>query len=156
MDHHPEVKSICAKAYLDYVRSLTSRIDTLQESIEQQRSVLLPQGINYREAVSQTSDIDALEKGIVQLQEMISDYCTELQEFVEQQRVAKCVLDRLSRHEYAIALTKYFLQGKTWEQVCVDMDYSYRGMMKLKRAALPEVYDLMPEQWRREPIPNAR
>lgn len=45
--------------------------------------------------------------------------------------------------------------GKTWEMVCVEMGYSYSGMMKLRRRAVDEVYDLMPEEWRRNPIPNA-
>lgn len=155
MGHHPEVKAICAKAYLDYVRSLSARISTLHESIENQRSLLLPKGINYKELVSQSSSVDALETGIIKLQELIKDLCTEMREYVEQQEIARDVLGLLSRSEYTIALTKYYLQGKSWEQVCVDTSYSYRGMMKLKRAALAEVYDLMPEQWRRDPIPNA-
>ena len=34
MKHDPEVRRICATAYLDHVRSLRMRIDALQEEIE--------------------------------------------------------------------------------------------------------------------------
>lgn len=155
MNHHPEVQKICARQYLRYVRSLNLRIKTLQDNIEQQRSNLLPSGVNYSDAPAANVVGDVLENGVIKLQEMIAAYCTELSEQIEQQQIAHQVFSNLSKYEYTIALEKYYLQGKSWEQVCVDMSYSYRGMMHLKKTAELEVYSLMPEQWRRYPIPNA-
>lgn len=155
MSHHPEVIKHCSKAYLDYIRSLNLRIQTLQESIERQRSLMLPSGIAYTESVSQSLSGDDLEQGIIKLTDLITQYCTELAEYVEQEMIAHKLFESLSKPEYTVALTKYYLQGKSWEQVCVDMGYSWQGMMSLRKKALVEVYYSMPEEWRRYTIPKA-
>lgn len=155
MQHHLEVKLICVNDYLCYIKKLNKRIETLKESIDRQKSLMLPAGIDYSELVAASSSGDALENGVIKLQELIKEYCTELAEYVEQQQIAYNVFKKLSNPKGTEALTKYYLQGKTWEKVCVEMAYSYRGMMKLKKAAELEVYDYMPEQWRRYSIPNS-
>lgn len=155
MDHHPEVIKHCSKAYLDYIRSLNLRIQTLQESIERQRALMLPSGIAYSESVSQSTQGDTIEQGIIKLADLITTYCTELAEYVEQEMIAHRVFESLSKPEYTAAMTKYYLQGKSWEQVCVEMGYSWQGMMTLRKKAIQEVYGLMPEEWRRYTIPKA-
>lgn len=155
MEHHPDVKKHCAKAYLDYVRSLSQRIQSLQENIERQKTLMLPSGINYTESVSQSTSGDNLENGVIKLHELIAEYCTELSEYVEQQHIAHDVFNALSKPEYNSALTHYYLLGKSWEQVCVEMGYTWQGMMSLRKKAIQEVYDYMPEEWRRYSIPKA-
>lgn len=155
MGHNEEVKRICAEEYLNYIRSLVIRIKTTQEEIEHQKALLGPSGIQYRESVTQSVTGDALENGVIGLQQLIAEFCGDLAEYVEQQRIAHQVLSNLSRAEYGAALIGYYVHGKSWEQVCVDMSYSWQGMMKLRRKAIAEVYDQMPEEWRRYTIPNA-
>ena len=62
--HHPEVKKICAKAYLEYIRELNTRIETLREGIERKRSLMLPSGIDYSGVPSSGSAADALGNGV--------------------------------------------------------------------------------------------
>lgn len=154
MHHDPEVRRICATAYLDHVRSLRMRIDSLQEEIEPLRE-MVGTTMDYRERVASSPNPKAFEDAVIRLQGLIADYCTEMAEYVEEQRVAHDVMRGLSKPEYRRALTSHYLGGRTWERCCVDMDYSWQGMMKLRRNAIDEVYDLMPEQWRRNAIPNA-
>lgn len=154
-EHCEEVRELCAREYLEYVRSLGIRIHTLREKIEHQRSVIMPNGIAYQEKVARSRDIDGFESAVIGLQELIADYCTELAEYVEQQEIASGVLRCLSKYEYGVALTKHYLLGQTWEKVRLDMGYSWQGIMKIRKKGIDEVYDLMPESWRRDPIPNA-
>ena len=155
MRHHPEVKKHCARAYLEHVRGLALRVQTLQEQIERQRSVMELSAAQYREASSPNAVGDALENGVIELQALIREFCAELSEYVAEQRAAHAALSHLPRPEYAAALTGYYLHGKSWEQVCVDTGYSWDGMMSLRRRAVPMVYELMPEEWRRDAIPNS-
>ncbi len=76
--HHPEVKKICAKAYLEYIRELNKRIETLREGIERKRSLMLPSGIDYSGVPSSGGAADALGNGVAKLQDMIAEYATEL------------------------------------------------------------------------------
>ena len=155
MEHDEEVKRHCATAYLEYIRALVVRIRSLQDEIEEKRALLEPSRSLYREAVSRSLATDAFENGIIGLQELIARFCVELAEYVEQQALAHEVLHSLSRAEYTAALTGYYVQGKSWDRVCADMDYTRDGMMKLRRRAILEVYDFMPESWRRDSIPNS-
>ena len=69
-------------------------------------------------------------------------------------RLAKAqeALDAMENQGGARALNLYYLafdaNGKrkydTWEKVCVEMSYTYDGMMKLVRRAKLELYDHMP------------
>lgn len=154
MQHDQEVRRICATAYLEHVRSLKTRIDALQEEIDL-NSDMLGTTTRYREKVSKSGDPKSFENSVIRLHDLIEDYCTELAEYVDEQHVAHDVMRRLSRPEYARALTAYYVRGKSWELCCVDMGYTWQGMMSLRKKAVQEVYDFMPEAWRRDPIPNA-
>lgn len=154
MHHDHEVRRICATAYLEHVRSLKTRIDALQEEIELNRD-MLGTTTRYREKVSKSGNPKSFEDAVIRLQELIADYCTEMAGYVEEQRIAHDVMRHLSRPEYSRALTTYYVRGKSWELCCVDMGYTWQGMMSLRKRAVQEVYEFMPETWRREAIPNA-
>lgn len=154
MEHDQEVRRICATAYLEHVRSLKLRIDAIAEQIEPLRE-MVGTTMDCRERVSKTPNHKSLEESVIRLQELIADYCTEMAEFVDEQRSAHDVICRLSKPERARALAGYYVNGKSWEMLCVEMGYSWQGMMSLRKRAVDEVYDLMPEQWRRDAIPNA-
>lgn len=154
MQHDQEVRRICATAYLEHVRSLKTRIDSLQEEIELNRD-MLGTTTRYREKVSKSGNPKSFEDAVIRLQELIADYCTEMAGYVEEQRIAHGVMRNMSRPEYSRALTAYYVRGKSWELCCVDMGYTWQGMMSLRKKAVQEVYDFMPEAWRRDPIPNA-
>lgn len=154
LQHDHEVRRICATDYLEHVRSLKTRIDALREEIDL-NSDMLGTTTRYREKVSKSGNPKSFEDAVIHLQELIADFLTEMAGYVEEQRIAHDVMRRLSRPEYARALTAYYLSGKTWEMCCVDMGYTWQGMMSLRKKAVQEVYDFMPETWRREPIPNA-
>ena len=72
----------------------------------------------------------------------------ELQGYVEEQHDAHVRLREIEAPELVQALTGYYLLGKSWELCCVEMGYSWNGMMALRRRALLRAYDHMPHWWR--------
>lgn len=150
-----EVRIICATAYLEYLRGLNQRITTLKESIERQRSMLEPRSLALTERVAKSSEHDSMEEGVIRLHELIEAYCIELAEYVEQQRIAHKALNSLSKAEYGISLTRHYLFGQTWQETADAIGYSFRGLMTMRKKAIAELYDHMPEEWRRYAIPNA-
>ncbi len=139
-----------------YVRSLTVRMDIMRDEIERQRALLEPTTVMYREGAAASAKGDALENGVIRLRESIAEYCTELVEYIEQRKVANDAIMRLDRREHIEALSGHYLRARKWEELCVEMGYSWRGMMNIRKAALCALYDFMPEQWRRDAIPNAQ
>ena len=49
------------------------------------------------------------------------------------------LLSRLPNRNQRLALIAYYLDMKTWEQVAVDMYYSYDNVMRLRKLGLIEV-----------------
>lgn len=73
-------------------------------------------------------------------------------EMVDTQNRAKAEVDRLNALEkeivqtvrevpepYSTLLYERYINGKTWEQIAVDMHYSYRGITKMHGRALNAV-----------------
>ena len=57
-------------------------------------------------------------------------------------RLLSCLPDRNQR----LALIAYYLDMKTWEQVAVDMHYSYDNIMRIRKCGLLEVEKMLQEQ----------
>ena len=99
-----------------------------------------------------TPSPDAIPDAIIAAEEMGGLY-GELRDAASR-RVAQAqsALAAMGNQGGARALSLYYLafaaNGRrrfdTWEKVCVEMSYSYDGMMKLVRRAKLELYDLMP------------
>lgn len=154
MEHDPFVRNHCATEYLDDLKAMMGKMDSIREDIEFLRDVGATT-MDYHEHVSSSPNPKAFEDRMARLSELNDKWLTELGEFTEKVDMARGVFMAMVNRDGARALKLHYMQGKTWEMVCVEMGYSYGGMMKLRRRAVDEVYDLMPEEWRRNPIPNA-
>lgn len=154
-DEYERYRADAAASYMEHVRSLGLRMRSLQEEIERERSLMLPQGLEYSPQPGNPNAYgDAIPDGLSRLQAMVEAYCAELAGYVAERQEAHEAVSRIARPERREALRGHYLAGKTWERVCVDMGYSYDGMMKLRRGALCELYDLMPHRWR-DPLHRA-
>lgn len=85
---------------------------------------------------------------VVRLHDLIQNYCAELACYVDEQNVAHACVRLMERPEYVQAITGHYLLGRTWERVCVDMGYTWDGMMTLRKRAVTAFYDVMPTEWR--------
>ena len=139
------------REYLEYVRSLSTRVEVLREQIERKRSLLDATGVVFSEKVSGTTQAGDIADAIADLKGLVEDFAAELVVYTEQQRMAYIAFSMLSTAERARALTLYYLEGKPWEEICVDMNYSWDGMMSLRRRSAKELYDHIPQEWKLNP-----
>lgn len=154
-EEYARYRADAARAYMEHVRSLGLRMQSLREEIERERSLLLPQGVAYSsQPKSPNAYGDAIPDGLDRLQRLVEGYCAELSGYAAERQRAHEAVSRIARPERREALRGHYLAGKAWERVCVDMGYSYRNMMNISRAALSELYDFMPHEWR-DPVYSA-
>ena len=112
--------------------------------------------------VSKSPTPDAIPEAIIAAEEMGELYDALAGTVSEQVGKAQAALAAMENQGGARALSLYYLafdaNGRrkfdTWEKVCVEMSYSYDGMMKLARRAKLELYDLMPH-YEKPRVPRA-
>ena len=149
-EEYDRYKRAQATRWLEHVRRLGGKCSALQREVEEQRELASGvKGLDYSApAVSASSSPDGIPNAVALLLETIEDYCTELAGYVAEQKAAHDALNAMSDELGAEALKRHYLCGQSWESCCVDMGYSWDGMMSLRKRAVLELYDHIPMEWR--------
>lgn len=155
-EEYDRYKRAQAARWLEHVRRLGGKCRALQREVEEQRELASGlKGLDYSApAVSASSSPDGIPNAVALLLEAIEDYCTELAGYVAEQKAAHDALNSMSDELGAEALKRHYLCGQSWESCCVDMGYSWDGMMSLRKRAVLELYDHIPTEWR-DPLHQA-
>lgn len=151
MEPCKEVRIHCASEYLDHVRSLGMRIEALRDEVEHQRALLGPLSARVAERVSGTRRTDRFEEGAIRLEELIREYCTDLVGYVEEYREAHGVIASLPSGVQVAVLTGYYLEGKPWKMVALDLAYSEGSVYNIRREAMAALWEALPVEWKRLP-----
>lgn len=149
-EEYERYKRAQAARWLEHVRRLGGKCRALQAQIEEERSIATGlQGIDYS-AVSfaATPTADAIPNAVAKIQDLVRAYCEELSSCASERKEAHDALNAMDDELCAEALRRHYLASQPWEQCCVEMGYSYDGMMSLRKRALSAAYDRMPHRWR--------
>ena len=132
-----------AKQFLNRARRIDREISQLLELKQHTRDRLtnITQTLTA-DIVSGSPDPHKFDK----LAELESDINTKIDELVEVKRDIFLLLMKVQPRNVRLAMIGYYLDMKTWEQIAVDMNYSYENIMKLRRRGLIEVETLINPQ----------
>ena len=97
---------------------------------------------------------DRMADTIVKLNEAVREWEANLAAYVDEAKDAALRISQLKDTTERAALMLHYVEGITWERVCVRLDYTWDGMMAIRKRAVEHVYGLMPHEWR-DPIPPA-
>lgn len=143
-----------AHAYLERVRRMGADCAGLRRLVEDARANLgAVRGLDYSRGGggAQTAGDDAIVNEIAAVQESVQTYVTRLAEYEDERHRAAMTVDRMPDPTEARVIRLRYLLGWKWENICVEVGYSYDGIMKLRRRALVSFYEVMP----RDAIPRA-
>ena len=126
-----------AKEYLEYIRSLETRLRMKEERIAQlQHDICSLQALDYaKDKITGGSPIDVSDK-IARLDELIQATNREWGELIEMREQAKTLIAKLESATQQEVLTKRYIQNKRWEQIAVEMNITWRHTFRIHRAAL--------------------
>ena len=129
-----------AKQYLNRARRIDKEIDSLLRLIQSTRESLesITQNYNSDGAIG-TKNPHKFDR-LVELESMVD------QKIDEQIALKSEILETISQvkdRRQRIILTEYYLEMKTWEQVAVDMNYSFQHTMRMHGYALKAVEVLL-------------
>ena len=145
-----------AAKWLGHVERLGKRADTMRAEIEAERDAAAGlRAIRYDGMPKPpNAAADALPDAVARIQERIAEYEERLAAYERERWAAQDALAGMGDPMEYRALSYHYLLGWPWERCCVEMGYSYDGMMKLRARALCSAYDLMPCEWR-DPMERA-
>ena len=129
-----------AKQWLHRARTIDKEIEVLLDEKQQTLDRLLQITQSYTRSEAQTSkDPHKIDK-LIEYEDKIDRKVDELA--AVKQEIGS-IIDLLEDDHQRIALRGYYLAIKTWEQVAVDMNYSFQGVMLIRKKAIEEVEKIL-------------
>jgi DNA-directed RNA polymerase specialized sigma subunit len=125
-----------AKQWLNRARRIDREIRTLEEVITSTRERLESVTQSYSgDGAQSTKDPHKFDR-LVELESLVNE------KIDEQIKIKTEILEAISQirdRRQRIVLTEYYLNMKTWEQVAVEINYSWRQVMNIHGRALQEM-----------------
>lgn len=128
------------KQYLESVRSIGRRLQILDKEIERITEDNYSIGsIDYskdRVSGGMKSDVSDV---IIRNSEIIDKLVMERLRLINVREEARDIINQCSTKYQTILINRYILD-LSWEAICVSMNYSWRGIFKLRDKAVAEFY----------------
>lgn len=126
-----------AKEYLEYIRSLDTRLRMKESQISRLRAdICCIQALDYtKDRISGGSPVDISDK-IARLDELIRAANDEWDELIAERERANARIRKLESIKQQEVLTRRFIYNEKWEVIAVKMDITWQGTWQLFYRAL--------------------
>lgn len=129
-----------AKEYLNQVRNLESKMKILKEEIDTLREMVVSTGaIQQGERVLSSGTQDKMTETICKINEKECEWNDLMREFALARANVIINIQKLNNPEYEQILYKRYCQSKKWEEIALEMNYTYQWVCKLHGRALLEL-----------------
>lgn len=129
-----------AKQFLSRGRWIEREITSLIRTRDETRDRLTHITQNYDGDGAQTTKDPHKFDSLVELEDKIDELIDRL--YATKTEILG-VIDRLEDRREFLALKVYYIDMKTWEEVAVEMNYTWRQTMRIRKAALLHVEEIM-------------
>lgn len=149
-----------SRAWLKHVREVwrdKQRISSsLDDTLEVIRRLAEPRGIDYaRPAVRTSANVDVVADVVAAMDELAQEWRDASMRVAEEEREARRVIAKVDNAAYRQLLTLRYLNGKGWDDVAREMNYSVDYCFELHDQAALALHDHLPYGWRTR-IPSAQ
>ena len=151
--HHPDVIRECVEYYFRIIRSADTQIRELNLRIDEARKSLEAPKCPLGSDGGGTGDQDKIGAALSRIEELERKWADRVIEFEADSAECETICD--AAHPFRRALFLNRVEGRTWTEAARMVGYSESHVKRKADDAMREVYYLMPERYRREPIPNA-
>lgn len=150
MVHDRHVMRLCVAAYLEDVGAMTNGKRRLDSLVEQMDGLKSPK---YGEAPASGAG-DKVGETAAELVELEGEWAEQAAQYAASLAEAIGICDVTMDHRWVCY--RHYVDGWTWSQCAKEVGYSL-GHVKnvLAPRGIHEIYWLMPERWRRIPVPAA-
>lgn len=129
-----------AKQYLNRVRRIDKEIEALLRMVRKTRESLESMTQNYDGDGAQSTKNPHKFDRLVELESMVDK---KIDEQIDLKAEILNTIMQLDDRRQRLVLMEYYVEMKTWEQVAVDLNYSYMHITRLHGYALKEIGKLI-------------
>nr|DAD95540.1 MAG TPA: Protein of unknown function (DUF1492) [Myoviridae sp. ctW7Z6] len=134
------LEEMTAKECLNQVRNLESKMKILKEEIDALREMVVSTGaIQQGERVLSSGTQDKMAETICKINEKECEWNDLMREFALARANVIINIQKLNNPEYEQILYKRYCQSKKWEEIALEMNYTYQWVCKLHGRALLEL-----------------
>lgn len=133
-------KRLTAKQYLNRVRRIDKEIEALLRMVRKTRESLESMTQNYDGDGAQSTKNPHKFDRLVELESMVDK---KIDEQIDLKAEILNTIMQLDDRRQRLVLMEYYVEMKTWEQVAVDLNYSYMHITRLHGYALKEIGKLI-------------
>jgi DNA-directed RNA polymerase specialized sigma subunit len=127
-----------AKQYLRRIRFLDKTISAKLEQIEILHAQVTKTTSVLSDMPRSGGEQDGLAKTIAKIVDLKKGLRDEIEEYIELKEEAIKLIDSMSDGRHRLVLTYRYINGKTWEEIAVEMHYTYQWVHRLHGQALIE------------------
>lgn len=125
-----------AKQYLNRVRRIDKEIAALLRLVQSTRESLENTTQNYNSDGAQSTKNPHKYDRLVELESLVDE---KIDEQIALKAEILETITKLSDRRHRLLLMEYYVEMKTWEQIAVDLNYTYMHITRLHGHALKEV-----------------
>ena len=126
-----------AKEFLNKIRYIDMTIDCKCELIQELRSRIVSIGSpNLGDKVQSSLDPDKFTNTISKIIELENEINADIDTLVDLKREARQLIEKLDDNVEKLILYKRYFENKTFEQISVELNYSWRHIHRLHSSAL--------------------
>ncbi len=133
-----------AKEYLQQVRKAKLHISSLQEEIETMKELAVSIGsISQDEKVMSSVSQDKMADIICKIEDRVAELKTKMTEYIQLRAEIMAAISKVDNDDYQQILYKRYCQMKKWEEIALEMSYTYQWVCKLHGRALEEIREIL-------------
>ena len=125
--------------YLSQIIRIDHAITNKLEEIKKLSDMAISISVSPKEVDVQSSgNPDKMGSAVTKIVDLKNEIQILVDELVDRRRVIISQIDSMDNTDIYIVLSSHYINGKDWNLISVEMKYSYRNIMKLRKRALQE------------------
>lgn len=153
VSHDIEVMRHCVKAFFSHLRYHCNNLKEIESRIKSIRESIELKAVNYNGMPVGSSSGDKAGSVLVRLEEAEQEWIYEYNSI--QEEYDKMLKFCMPSYPGRYALWLHYVKRLEWVYVGDIIGYSERYTRQIADESIEDIYNYMPEGWRRETIPNA-
>ena len=134
---------MCPKKYLQQIKKCEDQIDNKIAEVSKLREMATSITSTLKEDVVQTSGSgDKLGEAVSKILDLENEINAEIDKLVDIKKEIMGVIDALNEPHSTLLYKRYF-QFKKWEEIAIEMNYSYRQITRMHGRALQKVSEFL-------------